>query len=154
MSYLKFYELPGFVNEDLTGITFENTTFTKRIFRRLRGERLIIKVQKLSKKRSDAQNRWLWGVCYVRIAAWHLREFGEKLTPEEIHIYVCMKVLGMVYKVKEMFGEEILVLEGTRTSKMNTVQFMEAKEKIQRFYAPKGCIIPDPTQNSFLSDYE
>ncbi len=140
------YDLPCTLTEDLSGVQFDNKEFTKRVLRKWKDDACVVKISKLSKKRSDAQNRWLWGVCYVTIAAWSLENFGEKYTLEEIHIYVCTHILELKYTVKEMFGEEVVVMEGTRTSKMATKEFMDAKEKIQQFYAPKGCVIPDPTK--------
>lgn len=154
MSFIKKYELIANISEEnVKQFDWEKPSFVERIFSKFKNKGLLITVQPLAKKRSDAQNRWLWGVCYVRIASWHLENFGDKLTPEEIHIYVCTRILGIKYVHKEMFGEEVLVMQGIRTSEMSTAEFMDAKEKIQRFYAEKGCNIPDPTPLSLISDY-
>lgn len=153
MSYLKSYDLPGKLNKDCTAFVFDNPSFTSRVLKKWQDSELFVKIQKLSKNRSDAQNRWLWGVCYVKIASWHYDNEGVKYQPEEIHAFVCTRILGYKYNQTEIMGQEVLILEGARTSKMTTVEFMEAKEKIQAFYAELGLEIPDPTQLSFLTDY-
>lgn len=151
--FIQKYEVTGHLNSDNSMIILENPKVMKRYLRKLQDKRLILEIKELKKVRSDAQNRWLWGVCYIKIASWFYDTQGEKLTPDEIHAFVVTKVLGFTYEVKELFGEEVLIMRGTRTSKMSTKEFQDAKEKIQKYFAERGLHIPDPREHSLITDY-
>lgn len=46
------------------------------------------------KRRSDAQNKYLWGVCYPYVAAGLLEAWGEARTDDEVHIFLKDKFLS------------------------------------------------------------
>ena len=97
------------------------------------------------KKRSSPQNRWLHGIAIPMITQF-LRETkkdrGEedyyKINEDSIKLWIKEKFLGY----EEINGEKYL----RRTSKLNTIQFMELKEALQIYWAPKGLNIPDPKE--------
>lgn len=56
--------------------------------------------------------------------------------------------------VKEIFDKRVISnSEYKTTSKLTTKEFNLMKEKIQKFWSEKGCVIPDPNQNNFISDH-
>lgn len=94
-----------------------------------------IEVSQYVRKRSDEQNRYLWGVAY--------KILGDAIgcTTAEVHEFM----LG------EHFGWEKLEILGRtklrpmrRSAKLSTVEFAEYVDAIQRRAALHGILIPDP----------
>lgn len=148
------FELRGKLSEDCTRIILGNPEFCKRALRPLLEKELEIVVKKHRRLRSNAQNRWLWGVAYVTIKQWYKETQGEDITSEEIHAHNLSSIQGYRYDVKEILGEEVLIMEGKRTSKMSVEEFQQMMEKLQQYYAERGLVIPDPEGDSFLNDYQ
>ncbi len=117
------------------------------------GKRLEISFRILRYQRSLAQNRYMWGVAYTTIAAWYSETQGETVSKDAIHVYVLRNILEYQPKVENMLGQEVITFVGKSTSKLNTKEFNEFVEKLQAHFADKGCIIPDPKENNFLSDF-
>lgn len=147
------FELTGVLSEDCTSIKLDFPKIMPRLLRKIVGKRLLVKFEILRKKRSDAQNRYLHGVICVKVMYWHKHTQGEEITMDECKAYIYSKVLGYQMKFKEVLGEEVIVMEGKRMSKMNTVEFNDAKEKIQVYFGPLGCPIPDPREENFITNY-
>lgn len=106
-------------------------------------------------KRSKAQNNWLWGVAVCTILAWHKETTGEKLTKETIYVYLNVNVLGNSPEIKEILGQEVIVMTGKRFSQMTTKEFCDAVEIIISTYDKLGCHIPLPKEktNNLLNDF-
>lgn len=128
----------------------------RAIFDKLRpyiGKTLIISIEEYEEKRSGAQNRWYWGCAVPTIIAHSLESFGETLTKDEVHFYNMMHVAGRKPVIKEVFGLETIVMEGKTTSQMSVKDFMNFKDALQKHYAERDCVIPDPSQENFLTDF-
>ena len=86
-------------------------------------------------RRSDAQNRYLWGVCYAELH----RATGQEA--EDWHEYMLGECYG--WETVEMMGRKKL-RPMRRSSKMDRKEFAEYVEFIQRRAAEHGIFIPDP----------
>jgi hypothetical protein len=86
-------------------------------------------------RRSDAQNRYLWGVCYAELH----RATGQE--SEDWHEYMLGECYG--WETVEMMGRKKL-RPMRRSSKMDRKEFAEYVEFIQRRAAEHGIFIPDP----------
>lgn len=101
----------------------------------LPGKRLRVEVGEFRKRRSDDQNRYLWGVCYAALRDatgqpsddWHEYMLGEWAGWEEV----------------QLFGRKRL-RPLRRSSKLSTVEFAEYVAFIQQRAAENGVYIPDP----------
>ena len=97
------------------------------------------------KQRSSEQNRYWWGVLIKAIANW-LREAGNDVTDNDVHEFIKMKYLGK----REVIINGKPFERYRSTTELNTDEFSELKEKIQRDFSTKGLVIPDPDQKDFL----
>jgi hypothetical protein len=101
-----------------------------------------VEVREHKPRRTDQQNRFLWGVCYATI----LREGGEALggwTADDLHEHYLAK----------HFGTETLELAGSvyerplrRSSRLNKQDFADFVAFIQREAAGMGIYIKDPDE--------
>ena len=107
------------------------------------------------RQRSLAQNKWMWGVCVPTVMGWLKDTQGEKYAKDEIYYYINSKAVGRGTVIKEIAGEEVVVLEGKRFSQMTTIEFSEAVDKIVLYFAERGLEIPLPKDgtNNLLNDY-
>ena len=101
----------------------------------LPGKRLKVTVEEAKKRRSDDQNRALWGVAYKTLSD------ATGNDPEDLHTFF----LG------EHFGWEVVTVMGEkkrrpmrRSSGLSTVEFAEFYNFIQRRAAEAGYYVPDP----------
>jgi hypothetical protein len=92
-------------------------------------------IERRGKKRTNPQNRWLWGVAY-KILSDH-----TGYSEEEIHEICKFKFNRKEYHL----GDETFILGGS-TAIMTTIEFMEYKTNIQQLGAELGCVIPDPNE--------
>lgn len=104
----------------------------------LPGKRLKVTVEEYRKRRSDDQNRFLWGLVYPTIL-----QSGslEGWTAEDLHEYFLGEVYG--WQTIEGFGRK-RIKPIRRSSKMTTVEFAEFIAEIQRRMAEFGVFIADP----------
>ncbi len=93
-------------------------------------------VKQHRRRRSEQQNRYLWGVVYERIQA-HLPGWDK----DDIHEFCLGQWSG--WEVLEGFGKKRLK-PVKRSSGLNTVEFMDFVAHIQRSMAERGIDIPDP----------
>lgn len=101
-------------------------------------------IEKRKKKRSTEQNAYLHGVILPLIRDFFLDK-GYDYSTEDIKDW--LKARGF-FGFKS-FGKEQIPCH---TSELSTIDFMVAIEKIQRFFAEKGLVIPDPNQKEFLDE--
>lgn len=87
-------------------------------------------------KRSENQNRFLFGVVYVEIAK-HLEGFDVA----DIHEWCLGEWSG--WEVVEMFGAK-RQRPIRRSSKLNKQEFADFISHVQRTMAERGIYIPDP----------
>ena len=106
----------------------------------LPGKDWRVEVGEYRKRRSDEQNRYLWGCVYPAI----LKGGGEQLggwTAEDLHEYLLGEIFG--WETLEGFGRKRL-RPIRRSSKMTTVEFAEFVGQIQQRMAVIGIFVPDP----------
>jgi len=95
----------------------------------------------LKPKRSEQQNRYLWGVVYPAILK-HLDGWDA----DDLHEYCLGEWSG--WEVIEGLGRKRMK-PIRRSSKLKTVEFMEFVAHIQRTMGERGIWIPDPNQESY-----
>ena len=96
-----------------------------------------VTVERYAKKRSDQQNRYLWGVAYKALQDatgqpaedWHQYMLGEHFGWEEV----------------ELFGKKKIRPRGG-SSKLSTIEFGNFVDFIQQRAAENGLYIPDPNE--------
>lgn len=121
----------------------------------LANKQVHVTVSEHRKKRSDGQNRWYWGVAISKCIIPFLYETqGESYTKDEIHSFHLCKLIQAQFTTKIVMDVTVLIFNDLSTSKMNTLEFNQFKEKIQKYWAEKGLDIPDPVANSFINEYE
>ena len=105
----------------------------------------LIDITKLVKKRTNPQNRMLWGLAYKVMA----KESGY--APEAIHDLMCGEFFG--WKVCDMFGRKKKEPSRTTTHDesgkrdvIDTETLSEFYLSIQVFAAENGIYIPDPNE--------
>lgn len=107
-----------------------------------------------NKKRSNNQNRYLWGVAYPAIAkAGGSTAKGEKITVDHIH-ELCKKAFLEESDAVMICG---LFSEYTgSTRELTTIQFSEYVTKIQAHFSQYGIYVPDPNEvlNEVFSEEE
>ena len=104
-------------------------------------------------KRSDAQNRYMWGVVVPTVRAFLLETEGVKYSPDEVYLWLRVKLLGQSPVIKVVSGIEVVMMEGKRFSEMNTKEFADATDTILKAMAEIGCVIPEPNQHNFLHEF-
>lgn len=98
-----------------------------------------VQIEEARPRRSDHQNRYLWGVCYRTILDSGLREQGWDA--DDVHEYFLGEHFG--WETLEGFGRKRLK-PVRRSSKLSKMEFMDYVAFIQRKAAEMGIYIPDP----------
>lgn len=96
-------------------------------------------IQKHKDKRTNQQNRYLWGVVYAII--------GEELgyPADEVHELLAKKFIPS-HEI-EIFGARRIVAKST--AQLSTTEFSQYVEQIRAFVAQYGVLIPDPDPEVF-----
>jgi len=102
-------------------------------------------VDKHKIKRSNDQNKYWWGVVVKLIADW-LRSYGNDVTDNDVHEFLKMKYIGK--REVTINGKTFERYKGT--SELTTIEFADMIAKVQRDFAEKDLIIPDPGQTNFI----
>jgi hypothetical protein len=101
----------------------------------LPGKKLRVEVGEFRKRRSDEQNRYLWGVCYAT-----LRDATGN-DCDDLHTYFLGEHFG--WQTVNVMGQKRRV-PMRRSSKLTTVEFAEFVAFIQQRAAENGVYIPNP----------
>jgi hypothetical protein len=96
----------------------------------------VVKIEEKKPKRSENQNRFLWGVVYREICK-HL----EGWDAEDVHEYMLGEWSG--WETLEGMGRK-RIRPIRRSSKLNKQEFADFVSFIQRKAAEHGIFIPDP----------
>ena len=147
------YFIHGKLNEDGTGITFENKHLVSRVLGPWLEKDLIITLEEFKNKRSDRQNRYLHGVILPSIIKFELETTGTKYTTDTIKTFIYTHVLNHEVIIEDYKGKEVMYMKGKHFSEMNTKEFSDAKEIVQEYYAKQGLVIPDPVNNNLMQDF-
>jgi hypothetical protein len=95
-----------------------------------------LEVSEYKTRRSDEQNRYLWGVVYATILK-HLPGWDA----EDVHEYFLGEHFG--WETLEGFGRKRM-RPLRRSSKLSTTEFSDFIAFIQRTMAERGVYVPDP----------
>lgn len=110
------------------------------------GVAVDITIEKHKTKRSNLQNKFLWGVMWTKIQKFIFDTTGKLFSAQDIHDH---------YKHRGYFGFKESI-DGDTTpkgsSESTTIEFMESIERLQKEWAVKGLIIEDPNQTDFLEE--
>jgi len=100
---------------------------------KLEGQRFELVLRKETHRRTDQQNRYMWGIVYEIISD------HTGYDPEQVHD--AMKVMF----ASQHLDNGLTITE--RTSKMDTVRFTKYIEDIKRWAAEfLGCYIPEANE--------
>lgn len=99
---------------------------------------LRVTIEELKRKRSDEQNRYLWGVVYKTLLD-HLPGWEA----EDVHEYMLGECYG--WETIEGMGKKRLK-PIRRSSKLNKMEFADYIAFIQRKASELGVYIPDPSE--------
>lgn len=97
-----------------------------------------VTIEELKRKRSDEQNRYLWGVVYKTLLD-HLPGWEA----EDVHEYMLGECYG--WETIEGMGKKRLK-PIRRSSKLNKMEFADYIAFIQRKASEIGVYIPDPNE--------
>jgi len=100
----------------------------------LNGQEVEVTVAKKGRKRSERQNKYLWGVVYKLLSDY----FGY--TTDEMHELMKQKFAP---KKEVKMGNEIMLIPCS-TTELLTTNFNDYLELIKQFGAENNIIIPDP----------
>jgi hypothetical protein len=102
--------------------------------------RYRVEITEAKPKRSDPQNRYLWGVVYPTILqAGRL----DGWTADDLHDYLLGEHFG--WELVEGFGKK-RQRPVRRSSKLNKQEFMDYVAFIQQRMAEHGIYVPDPNE--------
>jgi|TARA_R100000742_G_C4279588_1_gene104611 hypothetical protein len=132
-------------------IIFSNREILELQIQSLEGKNIIVKLQKFVKKRSDRQNRWYWGVAIPTIIRGIEQQNGEVLDKGTAHALALNITDGIKLESKMLFGYNVIEVKQKRTSDMTVEEFSEFYKKLQKAFAEKDIIIPDPNQDNFIN---
>jgi hypothetical protein len=116
----------------------------KRLFKI--GTRCLVTVEKVSKKRSNQQNRYYWLV--IRIIKDELNNQGWNLTDKDVHEMMKLRFLKTDI-INLSTGEVLSMLKST--SALTTTEEMEYITDVCVYGRENlGCIIPEPNEQTQL----
>lgn len=147
------WEVTGSLSEDCQYLILDHSKMLRRVIRYLVGERLEIKFSKLRQRRSDAQNRYIWGVLVPTVMAWRKETEGKVYEKDEVYAWLRISLLGHKPEIRDVIGETVIVMTGKRFSKMTTKEFAEAVETMVQELAERGCEVPLPREQNFITDH-
>ena len=128
------FTFKGTFSPDFKSIELEASGTFRRALYYLEGIDLEVRVRKLSRKRTDAQNRYWWGVLIQAVVAYARERRGESITPAEAHLWVVTKILKSKVSVKPILGSDIIMIEAKSTSEMSTKEFSEAVDEVRLYF--------------------
>jgi hypothetical protein len=147
--------LTGRLSPDLTTLVIDYGHRLKRMLKPLAEDVLEITIKKHYRKRTVAQNNWIWGVCIPTIRAWKKEIEGIAPSPEAIYTFLRQHIVEEDIIIEEIDGKEIFYFNGKRFSQCTTIEFSERVEKIILYYAERDLEIPlpQPKTNNVITDF-
>jgi hypothetical protein len=156
--------LKGILDEEFTGFTIEKFPVIKKVLKKIanaEGE-VELTIKPLRYSRSDAQNRYYWGVCVVTIAHFLKESQGRTYSRDQIHALNLSEVAGNHMVVEDILSPKtgkittIATFSGKSTSQMNTKEFAEFIDNLLLYWADLGCDIPEPKEKpspNFITEF-
>jgi hypothetical protein len=124
--------------------------FSRELKEAFEGKRVRLTIEKIKKKRSSQQNRYLWG-CVYEIAQEAFSEQGHiGVTKDEVHEFLKNRFLSNGKEVASRETGEVIKM-GSTTTTLSTVEFMDYVTQIQQFFSEFFNVnIPDPHEQLTL----
>jgi len=136
----------GRVREDYT-VRLYNLSFNGNYLNKYIDKDVEVEIRLESKKRTDRQNRWYWGVAIPTIINAIMEYEGVKYTKDEVHQFVKQALIVEPSKTANILGIEVELKKDFRsTSQMSIPQFIDFKNDLQKFFAERDIYIPDPEE--------
>lgn len=102
-------------------------------------------IEKRYNKRSNNQNRYLWGCCYPLIQQGFL-DGGNKVGIEAVHEFLKGRFLN--HEISNINTGEVFTMTKS-TTELTTAQMMDYVSEIQQFAAEYlNVVIPDPNSQT------
>lgn len=160
--------IKGTLNTEALSINFTDNPLVKRYLKKMASKNednlLELCVRPFRYRRSDAQNRYYWGVCVTKIMQFLKETQGHRFSRDEVHQLNLQYTVGSAYEKMQITdpftGEVIEVLKetGKSTLKMNTLEFTNFIDELRAFWLNAGCDIPEPekdkSNSNFLEDLD
>lgn len=146
----------GTMGEDFTVSLMDSQRMGRLLKKYVETEKpLEVTISIHRRQRSLAQNRWIHGVCVPTVQGWLRDTQGEKYTHDEVYVFLNTVVLGSKPIIKDVAGEEVIVMTGKKFSAMTTLEFSDAVEEIVRYFTERDLTIPlpKPKGSNLISDY-
>ena len=146
----------GILTADSQYIQVQNHLVYQRLLKKYQEKELEVTVKVLRYKRSDSQNRYMWGVIVKYVQAWLYETQGEKLHRDAVYTWLRTKLLNEQPKIVNIAGEDVITMTGKRFGAMNTKEFAEAVDTIRAEMLKRGCDIPEPggkNRHNFLHEF-
>jgi hypothetical protein len=143
------------LSPDAQSLVIANSSRAKRLWKHMGGMQLEVTFKKFYKKRSLAQNRWIWGVCVLQVRKWLLETTGVEHSKEAVYTFLRTRVIGNEMWVETIDGQDVIYLSGKRFSQMTTKEFSDCVEIIVAYYAERGLeiMLPKEKTNNLITDY-
>ena len=114
-----------------------------RALNEFRGKNVMVTIERKYNKRSNQQNRYLWGCCYPLIQQGFL-DGGNKVGIETVHEFLKGRFLKQ--EIANINTGEVFTITKS-TAELTTTQMMDYVSEIQQFAAEYlNVIIPDPNE--------
>jgi hypothetical protein len=110
----------------------------------MEGKNLIITVKEQSKRRSERQNAFYWGVVIPAVKGL-FEAAGTTCTPEDVHCYLKEHVGGMMKIIFLPDGSRRAIVESS--TKLSTAEWELFMTKIRAWGAGWGIVIPEPNES-------
>lgn len=107
------------------------------------GKDVVLTIARGRKNRSLNQNSYYWGVVIPMVHAM-LVEFGNDVGTEETHAFLKEHVGKLTAAVSDGSGKRLAIVKSSAT--LTTAEFEQHLERIKRWAANFGTVIPDPGQ--------
>ena len=143
----------GELSPDGQSLVISNAVKAKRLWKHLQGIQLEIVFKKFYKKRTNLQNRYIWGVLVPDVIQFLHETTGILHSKEAVYTFLRIRVIGNEMWVETIDNQDVIYLAGKRFSQMTTKEFSEAIEKIVAYYAERGLEIRLPKDNCLVTDY-
>jgi hypothetical protein len=148
------YTFSGKLTEDCKGLTIDFATTVIRLLYPIKEDILEINIKKFRKKRTDRQNRWIWGYAIITVQAFLKETTGSYPSKEALYTFFRVNIVGDEPVVENVHGVDVIVLKGKRFSQCTTVEFSERAEKIIRYYAEMGLELKfEEKSDNLITDF-
>lgn len=149
------FNVLGKLTADLTCLQLDHADRLSRMWRMLKDETLEITFKKFYRRRTAAQNRLIWGpIITKQLIPWYKENEGITYSKDALYAFLRIRVVGQEVQIVTIDGRDIPVVTGKPFSKMLTIEFNEAMEKIVAYYGERGLEIklPDDDLHKLTDD--